>query len=93
MLDLKFLLSIVVYFNEYGIPYDTNIIEAMIALGILVQLSSWVLTPSKTMIKVAKEGNLPKFFQKTNKDDIPITFIFIPAIVISFVTLLYIIVP
>lgn len=34
----------------------------MIALGILVQLSSWVLTPSKTMIKVAKEGNLLKFF-------------------------------
>jgi amino acid transporter len=65
----------------------------MILIGVLVQLSAWVLGPSKSMIKVAEEGNLPKFFQKRTEKDIPITFVMIQAIVISLVSILYIVVP
>ncbi|MCE5169065.1 tyrosine-tyramine antiporter [Paenibacillus profundus] len=83
-----------IFCENLGIPsIVVNMISAMILIGVLVQLSAWVLGPSKSMIKVADEGNLPKFFQKRTKRDIPITFVMIQAIVISLVAVLYVVVP
>ncbi|CAH1059312.1 tyrosine-tyramine antiporter [Paenibacillus pseudetheri] len=83
-----------IFCHNLGIPsIFVNIISAMILIGVLVQLSAWVLGPSKSMIKVADEGNLPPFFQKRTSKNIPITFVMIQAIVISMVSVLYIVVP
>ncbi|WP_442603973.1 tyrosine-tyramine antiporter [Paenibacillus sp. KN14-4R] len=83
-----------IFCNDIGIPsICVNIISAMILIGVLVQLSAWVLGPSKAMIKVADEGNLPPFFQKRTSKNIPITFVLIQAIVISLVSVLYLVVP
>lgn len=83
-----------IFCKDLGIPpIFVNIISLMILIGVLVQLSAWVLGPSKSMIKVADEGNLPKFFQKRTEKDIPITFVMIQAIVISLVSFLYVVVP
>ncbi|MGZ9584738.1 tyrosine-tyramine antiporter [Paenibacillus marinisediminis] len=83
-----------IFCQDLGLPLIiVNIISAMILIGVLVQLSAWVLGPSKSMIKVAEEGSLPKFFQKRNDKNIPITFVYVQAIVISLVSFLYIVVP
>ncbi|MBZ9686310.1 tyrosine-tyramine antiporter [Clostridium estertheticum] len=82
-----------IYFNELGLPWLTNVISAMICIGVLAQLSVWVLGPSKAMIKVAEEGNLPPVFQKRTKHGVPITFVLIQAIVVSFVAILYVVIP
>ncbi|MCP1122562.1 amino acid permease [Bacillus sp. AFS018417] len=83
-----------IFCQDLGIPsIFVNIISLMILIGVLVQLSAWVLGPSKSMIKVADEGNLPKFFQKRTEKDVPITFVMIQAIVISLVSFLYVVVP
>ncbi|EPY12636.1 MULTISPECIES: tyrosine-tyramine antiporter [Paenibacillus] len=83
-----------IFCEDLGIPsIFVNIISAMILIGVLVQLSAWVLGPSKSMIKVAEDGNLPPFFQKRNGKGIPISFVLIQAIVISLVSVLYIVVP
>ncbi|MDM5186073.1 tyrosine-tyramine antiporter [Bacillus sp. DX4.1] len=83
-----------IFCKDLGIPsVFVNLISLMILIGVLVQLSAWVLGPSKSMIKVAEEGNLPKFFQKRTDKDIPITFVLIQAIVISLVSILYVVVP
>ena len=83
-----------IFCEDLGIPsIFVNIISLMILVGVLVQLSAWVLGPSKSMIKVAEEGNLPKFFQKRTEKGIPITFVMIQAIVISLVSFLYVVVP
>lgn len=83
-----------IFCENLGIPtIFVNIISAMILIGVLVQLSAWILGPSKSMIKVADDGNLPPFFQKRTSKGIPITFVMIQAIVISLVSLLYLVVP
>ncbi|MEV2753979.1 tyrosine-tyramine antiporter [Paenibacillus larvae] len=83
-----------IFSENLGIPsFFANIISLMILIGVLVQLSAWVLGPSKSMIKVAEEGNLPKIFQKRTDKNIPITFVLIQAIVISIVSVLYVVVP
>ncbi|WP_194189781.1 tyrosine-tyramine antiporter [Clostridium chrysemydis] len=83
----------VIYCKSLGIPMVfTNIISAMIAIGVLVQLSAWVLGPSKAMIKVAEEGNLPRVFQKRSANGAPITIVLIQAIVISVISLSYLVI-
>lgn len=84
----------VIFCKDLGIPpIFNNIISLMILIGVLVQLSAWVLGPSKSMIKVADEGSLPPFFQKRTEKGIPITFVLIQAIVISLVSFLYVVIP
>ena len=57
-----------IYFKALQIPMIfTNIIGWMIAIGILAQLSAWVLGPSKAMIKVAEEGLYQKYSKKELK--------------------------
>ncbi|MCJ8342778.1 MAG: tyrosine-tyramine antiporter [Cetobacterium sp.] len=82
-----------IYFGVLGIPWMTNVLAFMVAFGVFAQLNAWVLGPSKAMIKVAEEGLLPPIFQKRNQDNIPVTFVIIQAIVITLVTLLYVVVP
>lgn len=84
----------VIMTQDLGIPaIFNNIISLMILIGVLVQLSAWVLGPSKSMIKVADEGNLSPFFQKRTAKGIPISFVIIQAVVISLVSFLYVVIP
>ncbi|MCC3688867.1 tyrosine-tyramine antiporter [Bacillus cereus] len=83
-----------IFCKDLGMPsVFVNLVSFLILIGVLVQLSAWVLGPSKSMIKVAEEGNLPIFFQKKTDKDIPITFVITQAIVISLVSILYVVVP
>lgn len=82
-----------IYFDKLGVPWLTSALGLMICIGMIAQMSAWVLGPSKSMIRVAEEGNLPKIFQKRNKDNIPITFVLLQAAGISVISLLFIVVP
>lgn len=84
----------VIFFTAFGIPVQfAYLVAAMICIGVLAQLSAWVLGPSKAMIKVAEEGLLPPVFQKRNKRGIPVTFVLIQAIVISLIGFVYVVIP
>ncbi|ENZ03542.1 hypothetical protein HMPREF1092_00729 [Clostridium thermobutyricum] len=83
-----------VYTKFFGLPsICDNIIALMILIGVLGQMSAWVLGPSKAMIKVAEEGNLPPIFQKRNAKGIPVTFVLIQAVVVSILALAYVVIP
>lgn len=84
----------VIFLKNFGLPTVlANIVSLMILIGVLTQLSAWVLGPSKSMAKVADDGLLPPFFQKRNKRDIPITLVLIQASVITVVSLAYLLIP
>ncbi|MFB6467229.1 tyrosine-tyramine antiporter [Cytobacillus sp. Hz8] len=83
-----------IFLKDFGLPTVlANIVSAMILIGVLTQLSAWVLGPSKSMLKVAQEGMLPPFFQKKTNRDIPITLVLIQAGVITVVSLAYLLIP
>ncbi|PSV66086.1 amino acid permease [Photobacterium angustum] len=82
-----------VYLTKLGVPWLTNVLGLMICVGMLAQMSAWVLGPSKSMIKVAEEGNLPTIFQKRTKNGVPVTFVLLQAVGVSVISLLFIIVP
>ncbi|PSW62577.1 amino acid permease [Photobacterium kishitanii] len=82
-----------IYFTDLNIPWLTSILGLMICVGMIAQMSAWILGPSKSMVKVAEEGYLPAILQKRNKDDIPISFVLLQAAAVSLISLLFVFIP
>lgn len=78
-----------IIFDHWNIPWMTNILATCIAVGTFAHLNSWLLGPSNTMYSISKEGTLPLFFQKVNKNNVPVSFLFIQAISITLFSCLY----
>ncbi|WP_152887899.1 tyrosine-tyramine antiporter [Clostridium tarantellae] len=80
------------YFNILNIPFATNILAFIIAFSVFIQLRSWTLRPSKILLKLADDGDLPYIFKKRSKTNLPITLILIQSIGISLLDFIYLIV-
>ncbi|MEG2596320.1 MAG: amino acid permease [Ruthenibacterium sp.] len=79
---------------DAGLPdFVDEVLAGCILIGTLVTMSSWVLGPSKTMFSVAKQGNLPKVFQKTNARGLPVVLMIVQASFVSLIALLFLIIP
>ncbi|NQV01442.1 MAG: amino acid permease [Bacteroidia bacterium] len=82
-----------IFLTKDGVKWLIPVVAAMAAIGAFGQLSTWVLGPSKAMLQVAKNGNMPGWWQKTNKAGVPIRFVLVQATMVSLVALIYVIVP
>ncbi|MGL5417646.1 MAG: tyrosine-tyramine antiporter [Clostridium sp.] len=83
-----------IYIKGFHLPsLFQNIIALMILIGVLGQMSAWVLGPSKAMVRIAEDGDLPRFFQKRTGKGVPTTFVIIQAIVVSVLALAYVAIP
>ncbi len=81
------------FFHFFHLDWLIPIIAFLAAVGATGQISTWVLGPSKGILGVARNGDLPPWFQKTNSQGIPTRLLFIQAAAISVVGLIYLIVP
>jgi amino acid transporter len=68
-----------------GLPWLGNVMAAMLAFGVLGQVSVIVAGPSTGLLAVGKAGYLPHFLQKTNKYGIPTNILLLQG---AFVTVL-----
>lgn len=78
-----------IIFTYWGTEGLTSIFALLMAFGMFTQLNSWILGPSNSMYATAREGTMPLFFHKKNKNDVPIVFVIIQAIAVSLFTVLY----
>ncbi len=82
-----------VFFNQHHVNWLIPVVAFMAAVGAFGQLSTWVLGPSTAMLQVAKNGFMPKWWQKTNNAGVPIHFVLVQASMITLVALIYVVVP
>lgn len=61
-----------------------RIMTLMLALGVIAQISSWVVGPSDGLLFAAKKGALPTALARTNKHDIPYWIILIQTLCVIF---------
>ncbi|MEG2834163.1 MAG: amino acid permease [Ruthenibacterium sp.] len=81
-------------FAEFGIPpIFERIIALCILIGIIAQVSTWIMGPCHAMHQVAKQGGLPPFFQKTDAHGNPCNIMITQAILASCIALLLVVVP
>lgn len=69
--------------KKFNLTFFLPLIALLVAAGQTGGFSTWLLGPVKGLLVVAKDGELPPFFQKVNKHDVPVNLMIIQAIIIS----------
>ncbi|WP_297518723.1 amino acid permease [uncultured Clostridium sp.] len=64
--------------------WPVRVLGFMIAVGVIAEVSAWVVGPSHGVHIAAKQGLLPKAFSKVNKNGIPVNLVLVQALVVSF---------
>jgi putative glutamate/gamma-aminobutyrate antiporter len=66
-------------FRIHGLPFMTPIVAFLLAYGALAAVVTWMAGPAKGILEVAKEGYLPRSWQRTNKYGMPTTILAVQA--------------
>ncbi|MFV0320734.1 MAG: putative glutamine/gamma-aminobutyrate antiporter GadC [Microbacterium sp.] len=80
-------------FDWMGIPWGGSIAAIMLAVGVLVTVTTWVAGPSTGLLAGAKGGYLPPSWQKTNKHGAPVLILGVQAAIIVVLAILFVILP
>lgn len=85
--------TLAVLLETYGILWLLPIIGVLLAIGALAEVNSWLIGPIQAMYTTAEHGNLPPFFQKTNKLGIPTNMLLFQAIVVTILSAVILFLP
>ncbi len=70
-----------------GFEWAVRIIAALLLLGVLAEIASWIVGPSRGMYVTAQKGILPQCLAKVNKNGVPVALV-ISQLVITTVALI-----
>ncbi len=73
---------LILHFIPNG-TWIVKLIALLLALGVMGEVSAWVVGPSRGMYIAAQKGILPKSLTKTNKHDVPVNLVFVQGIVVT----------
>ncbi len=85
--------ALTTFLNYYNLPYFIPIIAALITIGALGSLSTWIVGPCKGLLAAAQGGDLPPFMHKTNKGGMPIPLLIIQGILVTVLSLMFVLMP
>ena len=74
--------SLITHFSS-NLGWAVKLIAAMLALGVLGEVSSWVVGPSRGMYVAAQKGLLPPSLAKTNKRGVPARLVLVQGLVVT----------
>ena len=78
-------------FERYQVGWLTNVMGLLVAFGALAGVMSWISGPSRGLLWTAKDGALPCFLQKTNKNGVQINILIIQGCIVTLLSSLYIV--
>lgn len=81
------------FLRELGFDWAIPVIAGCIVLGGLSGVSAWIIGPTKGLLVASEDGSLPALFSKVNKDGVPSGILITQGIIVSFLSLLYVIFP
>lgn len=59
-------------------------VALLLALGVLAEISAWIVGPSRALLDTAHDGILPPSFKKTNKHGVSVKTVVIQAVIVTF---------
>ena len=81
-------------FKSLGIGvWATKLMAALITIGTLVLISTWLLGPSKGLYATEAKGELPPVLHRVNKRHVPVALLFFQGTVTTVFALLFLFVP
>ena len=75
--------------GKFHLSFLTPVIGLLAAFGAIGGVMSWIDGPSRGLLETAKNGELPPFMAKTNKNGVQVNILIIQAVIVSLLALLY----
>ena len=74
-----------IFINHLGSQFGwlVLVISILLALGVLAEISSWIVGPSRALLEAANDKILPPSFAKTNKHDVSVKTIVVQSIIVT----------
>lgn len=60
-----------------------KVVAGLMALGMLGEISSWIVGPVRGLYTTAKTGILPGYFNRLNKNDVPLRLVIAQGVVVT----------
>lgn len=79
--------------TSFSAPWLGNVMAAMLAFGVLGQVSVIVAGPSTGLLAVGKAGYLPHFLQKTNSNGIPVSILLLQGGLVTVLCIAFTVLP
>ena len=76
-------------FDKFHIGFLTPVMGLLAAFGAIGGVMSWVGGPSRGLLETAKQGEIPPFMAKVNKNGVQINILLIQAVIVSLLAALY----
>jgi amino acid transporter len=76
-----------------GLAWITTMMGVLIIVGAVGEVIAWVLGPVRGLGVAARDGCLPPFFQKVNKQDVPVALMIMQALFVTFWGAIFVLLP
>jgi amino acid transporter len=81
------------FFDRYNMQGILPMMAILLAIGAVAEVNAWIIGPIKGLYATTKNGNLPPFFQKLNKQGVPTNLLLFQAIIVTCVALVFLKMP
>lgn len=85
--------AVSVFLKAYNLDSFMPLLAFLITIGTIASVSTWVAGPTKGLLAAAQSGDLPPLFRKMNKNAMPAPLLILQAVVVSFISLIFILFP
>ena len=74
-----------IFIHHLGSRYGwlVLVVSVLLALGVLAEISSWIVGPSRALLEAANDKILPPSFAKTNKHGVSVKTIVVQSIIVT----------
>jgi len=81
------------FFGSLNLHWLVPIIAFLTAIGALAQISTWIIGPSKGLLAAADSGDLPSYFQRLNKNHVPVAILLVQGGIGTILSLVFLLMP
>ncbi|MDD5568685.1 MAG: amino acid permease [Candidatus Omnitrophica bacterium] len=76
-------------FNQMHIPWGVLLVGILVMFGALASVTSWIVGPSRGLLKTAQDGLLPAFWAKTNARGVQVSILLVQAAIVTLLSGIY----
>jgi glutamate:GABA antiporter len=81
------------FFHYYNLTWILPLMALLLVIGAIAEVNAWIIGPVRGLYATSIHGNLPPFFQKVNKHDVPTRLLLFQAILMSITSLIFLYMP
>ena len=82
-----------IFFQYYQLTWILPILAFLLVIGAIAEVNSWLIGPVKGLYTTSIHGNLPPFFQKVNKRNVPTRLLLFQAAIVSIAGFIFLYMP